>query len=92
MAFLGRMVANAKPRLAIFGHYAKVELAPPLSVAELGQVAKGLGAVGNSIFTGRFLTNTTKEAGVKVLVGAEIALWFYVGEVIGRQSLIGYNV
>jgi len=92
MAFLGRIVANAKPRLAVFGHYAKAELAPPLTPAELGQVAKGLSDVGSSIVTGRFLTNTTKDAAVKVLIGAEIAMWFYVGEVIGRKSLIGYNV
>jgi len=92
MAFLGRMVANAKPRLQVFAHYAKAELAPPLTPAELGQVAKGLGNVGTSLATGRFLTNTTKEAAVKVLVGAEIACWFYVGEIIGRGSLIGYDV
>ena len=44
-------MANAKPRLAVFGHYAKAELAPPLTPAELGQVAKGLSDVGSSIVT-----------------------------------------
>jgi len=92
MAFVGRIIANAKPRLAVFGHYAKAELAPPLSPAELGAVAKGLSDVGSSIVTGRFLTNTVKDAAVKTLIGAEIVLWFYAGEIIGRQSLIGYDV
>jgi len=92
MAFLGRMVANARPRLAVFAHYAKAELAPPLSPAELGQVAKGLGDVSNSIIKGRFLANTTKETAVKSLIGLEIVLWFYVGECIGKGSLIGYEV
>ena len=44
------------------------------------------------ISQGRFLTNTVKDAAVKTLIGAEIVLWFYAGEVIGRQSLIGYDV
>lgn len=92
MAFVQRIVANAGPRLSVFGHYAKAELMPPISPAELAQVAKGLTDVAASVASGRFLTNTTKEAAVKLLVGAEIVAWFYVGEVIGKGSLIGYNV
>jgi len=92
MAFVQRIIANASPRLSVFGHYAKAELAPPLSPAELTQVAKGLGDVASSIATGRFLTNTTKEAAVKLLIGAEIVGFFYIGEVIGKGSLIGYDV
>ena len=41
---------------------------------------------------GRFLTNSTKEIAVKSLIGVEILMWFYVGEVIGKGSLIGYDV
>merc|ERR1712212_1375312 len=63
-----------------------------LSLPELAQVAKGLGDVASSIATGRFLTNTTKEAAVKLLIGAEIVGFFYIGEVIGKGSLIGYDV
>jgi len=92
MAFVQRIIANASPRLSVFGHYAKAELMPPLSPAELGQVAKGLGDVATSVATGRFLTNTVKESAVKLLIGAEIACWFYAGEVIGKGSLIGYDV
>jgi hypothetical protein len=31
------------------------------------------------------------EIAARGLVVAEIAMWFYVGEIIGRCSLIGYN-
>ena len=42
--------------------------------------------------TGKFLDVTVKEAAANTLVVAEIAFWFYVGEIVGRRSLIGYNV
>merc|ERR1712142_821105 len=92
MAFFGRIINNAKPRWALFKTYAKAELAPPLSGPELLGVARAAGDLGMSVVKGRFLLNTTKTAAVNVLIGAEIAMWFYVGEVIGRGSLIGYNV
>jgi len=92
MAFVQRIIANAGPRLAVFRHYAAAELAPPVTPGELVQVGKGLTEAASSLATGRFLTNTTKEIAVKSLIGAEILMWFYVGEVIGKGSLIGYNV
>ena len=33
-----------------------------------------------------------QEAWVNTLVCAEIAFWFFVGEQIGRRSIVGYNV
>jgi len=33
-----------------------------------------------------------REAAKKGLVAVEVCCWFYVGEIIGRRSLIGYNV
>jgi len=93
MAALARKVmGNAKPRWALFKTYAKAELAPPLSPGELLGVTKAAGHLGTSIVKGRFLLNTTSSAATNVLIGAEIAMWFYVGEIIGRRSLIGYNV
>ena len=92
MAFVQRVIANAGPRLAVFRHYAAAELSPPISPGELAQVGKGLAGAASSLATGRFLTNTTKEIAVKSMIGAEILLWFYVGEVVGKGSLIGYSV
>lgn len=38
------------------------------------------------------MEKTTKEAVQNSLVGLEIACWFFVGEMIGRRSIIGYKV
>ena len=46
----------------------------------------------DAALAGKFMNVTVKQACVNTLVAAEIAFWFYVGEIIGRRSLIGYNV
>jgi F-type H+-transporting ATPase subunit g len=33
-----------------------------------------------------------KQAALNTLVAVEVGCWFYVGEIIGRASLIGYSV
>lgn len=43
-------------------------------------------------FKGKFFDIIVKEVIVNILVVVEIVFWFFVGEVIGRRSLIGYNV
>ena len=35
---------------------------------------------------------TVKEATVNTIVVAEIACWFFIGECIGKGSLVGYQV
>ena len=45
-----------------------------------------------NMLQGKFLDNSVKETAAKGLVAAEICFWFFVGEIIGRGSLIGYNV
>jgi hypothetical protein len=52
MAFVGRMVANARPRLALFGQYAKAELAPPVTPGEIVGALRGAGDLGVSILKG----------------------------------------
>ncbi|RXM33205.1 ATP synthase subunit g, mitochondrial [Acipenser ruthenus] len=42
--------------------------------------------------TGRLSQITVKDAVRNGLVATEVLMWFYIGEVIGRGSLIGYNV
>merc|ERR1711872_413833 len=92
MAFVRTVVANAKPRLALFKTYAKAELAPPLRPAEFVDAAKAAGQLGTSLIKGRCLLFTPKDALTNLGVLAEICCWFYVGECIGKGSLIGYNV
>ncbi|GCB71717.1 hypothetical protein scyTo_0001677 [Scyliorhinus torazame] len=41
---------------------------------------------------GQYKHATVKDAVRNALVATEIVMWFYIGEVIGRGSLIGYNV
>jgi len=33
-----------------------------------------------------------QEATVNTLITIEVACWFFVGEIIGKGTLIGYNV
>ena len=46
----------------------------------------------NSTLSGKFLECSMKEVTKNTLVAVEIACWFYVGEMIGRKSIIGYKV
>lgn len=74
-----------------FWGHAKVELSPP-SPAQWPEVKKGFSQVFQSAVTGKFLNLTVKEASKKALVGVEIVCWFFVGEMIGRRSIVGYKV
>ena len=44
-----------------------------------------------SLSYGTFLDVTCKEATRNALVAVKVACWFYVGEIIGRKSIIGYK-
>merc|ERR1711890_83564 len=85
------VVRFSQSRLATFLKYAKVELAPPnlFSPKELGGIVKGsAGLVGNAL-TFKWATCTIGQATVNAVVVAEIACWFFIGECIGKGSLIG---
>ena len=80
-----------KPFVARHVKYAKVELMPPGP----GDIAAGLGGImanAGKLAGGKAVLNmTVKDAVVASLVGAEIACWFFVGEIIGKGGLIGYD-
>merc|ERR1712168_3272 len=82
---------SATPKLNTFVHYAKVELVPP-TPAELGAVASGLGNIVKSAQTGAWKQLTVKEASLNTLVAIEVLCWFYIGECIGKGSLVAYQV
>ncbi|XP_071500359.1 ATP synthase subunit g, mitochondrial-like [Diadema antillarum] len=84
-------VEYSKPRLAKFLYYAKVELVPP-TPGEFPAVQKGVMDIIKAARTGKWAQLTVKEAWLNTLVCAEVAFWFFVGEQIGRRSVIGYNV
>ncbi|GAB5577130.1 ATP synthase subunit g [Prionailurus iriomotensis] len=80
-----------KPRLATFWHYAKVELVPP-TPAEIPTAIQSLKKIVKSAQTGSFKQLTVKEALLNGLVATEVWMWFYVGEIIGKRGIIGYDV
>jgi F-type H+-transporting ATPase subunit g len=85
------LVESSKPKLATFVKYAKVELVPP-TPAEIPQALKGFGQLLKSTATFRWRKLTVKEAWLNTLVGTEIALWFFIGECIGKRHIVGYKV
>lgn len=84
-------VTYSKPRLATFWHYAKVELVPP-TPAEIPTAIQSLKKIVHSAQTGSFKQLTVKEAVLNGLVATEVWMWFYIGEIIGKRGIVGYNV
>merc|ERR1711915_1106594 len=79
------------PKLQTFFKYAKVELVPPTPM----EVAKAVGEAGVLVKKGlsfHFMKLSVKENFVACMVGAEVGLWFFLGEIIGKGKIIGYQV
>ena len=85
------LCAAAKPRFATFMRYAKVELIPPMP-QELPEVARGAAGLLRGIRTRSYRNMTVREAWINAMVGLEVFCWFWVGECIGKGSLIGYPI
>ncbi|KAM9669776.1 ATP synthase subunit g, mitochondrial-like [Dama dama] len=95
-ALVNAAATYSKPRLATFWYYAKVEyyakgLVPP-TPAEIPTAMQSLKKIINSAKTGSFKQLTVKEALLNGLVATEVWMWFYVGEIIGKRGIIGYDV
>ncbi|XP_065843419.1 ATP synthase subunit g, mitochondrial-like [Oscarella lobularis] len=86
-----KSITIATPHLATFWKYARTDLAPP-SPAKWNEIRRGFQDLVVAGLSGRFLDCTVKQATRNALVFAEVCCWFYVGEMIGRRSIIGYNV
>lgn len=70
--------------------YARVELAPP-GPSEFGAVASEANALLAAARNGNYRNVSVKQALINTAIGVEILCWFFVGEVIGKGSLIGYG-
>ena len=88
VAKLGRI---SKPKLQNFAKNASVEMAPPSP----GEFMQEVNVLKNDLISGKSMGRvsemTVNEFAAKGLVVAEVAFWFYLGEMIGRKSIIGYN-
>jgi len=88
----GMLLKALQPRLATFGKYAKVELTPPVTPSEVVGVVTGAGRLVQSALTFKWATATVGEATVNAVIVAEIACWFFIGECIGKGSVVAYQV
>ena len=86
-----RSIAKSRPKLITFWGHARKELLPP-APSELGLAMEQAGTVYNNFASLKFLNLTMKEGVKNVLVGVEICCWFFVGEIIGRGSIVGYKL
>ncbi|KAK3609622.1 hypothetical protein CHS0354_038625 [Potamilus streckersoni] len=86
-----KTLAFSKPRLQTFWKYAKVEMRPP-SPDEFDAVKAGAIKVIKTGVSGEWKNISTKDATRNVIVSLEVMLWFYIGEIIGKGSLIGYAI
>ena len=91
MHFFVEFGKRSRPYLTTVWRNVSVEMAPPMP-SEFSQISKSFVNLKNSLVKGKFLNLTVKEAAANTLVGAEIFFWFIVGEMIGRKSIVGYNV
>jgi len=79
------------PRLNTFFYYAKVELTPP-GPGDIPKLTQQMNSLVASAKNGKWKNVTVKEAWLNTLITAEIAFWFFVGECIGKGSIVGYKV
>jgi len=79
------------PCLKIAWKYAKVELRPP-GPREFLAIPKGFANLISAAKAKRWQHLTVKEAAVNTMVTAEVICWFFIGECIGKGSLVGYQV
>jgi len=81
----------AVPKLNTFWRYAKVELAPPSP----GDIPVAIADLSTKIANAQkqtFRKWTVNQTAVNLAVGAEVFCWFFIGECIGKGSLVGYQV
>merc|ERR1712186_195851 len=82
--------AYLAPRWATFVKYGKVELMPP-SPAEIPAAIGQLAGLVKSAMTMQFRHTPVKEAVINAVVTTEVLCWIFIGECIGKGSLVAYN-
>ncbi|VDL90589.1 unnamed protein product [Schistocephalus solidus] len=81
---------KVKPATTKFIQYARVEMLPPNKNEITLAVNEGKSLVAY-LKSGAILQRKIKDVALDSVVAIEVLMWFFVGEIIGRRSLIGYK-
>ncbi|VDO67487.1 unnamed protein product [Schistosoma margrebowiei] len=73
-----------------FREYARVELRPPTQ-ADLKPAVEQATKLMCAFKSGAWKNVSVKEGLVNAVVTAEVLCWFFMGEMIGRRSFLGYS-
>ncbi|CAH8833127.1 unnamed protein product [Trichobilharzia szidati] len=84
------VIKEATPRLSKFKEYARVELRPPTR-ADIKPAMEQANKLFTAAKSGAWKNVTVKEGFINALVTAEVLCWFFIGEMIGRRSFLGYS-
>ncbi|KAI1301390.1 ATP synthase subunit g, mitochondrial [Halotydeus destructor] len=84
-------ITAARPKANLAMRYAAVELTPP-SPTEIPEIGRRIGNIIRSAKTGKWRQLSVKEAWLNTIVSVEVLMWFFIGECIGKGSLVGYQV
>ncbi|XP_059047493.1 ATP synthase subunit g, mitochondrial-like [Achroia grisella] len=71
--------------------YYSLEMAPP-TFNEIQKLRTDLAVVKEFLQSGCYKFLTVKQAWLLTLITIEVALWFYLGETIGKMHIVGYKV
>ena len=82
---------TASPHLKTLWGHARRELGPP-APGQWPEIKRGFNHLYRSGSSGAFMELTVKEGFRNFIVFVEVSCWFFIGEVIGRRSLIGYDL
>ncbi|ESO99892.1 hypothetical protein LOTGIDRAFT_230848 [Lottia gigantea] len=69
----------------------KVEMAPP-TLADMPEMAATAQKLLKSAFTYKFINLTFREMTINLIIVIDLILCFFLGEIIGKRSLVGYKL
>lgn len=80
-----------RPKLRETWGHAKRELGPP-SMKDLPEIKATARNMSVAFLRGEFMNTSVRSAFRNTLVATEVLMWFFVGEIIGKRALFGYQV
>ncbi|KER24926.1 hypothetical protein X801_05016 [Opisthorchis viverrini] len=83
-------ISKGRPALSKFMNYARVEMRPP-TLSDIGPAVAEATQLINAAKSGRWKEVTVKDGLLNAVVTIEVLAWFFIGEIIGRRSILGYS-